>query len=290
MESNLDILFLDVETSPSQLEKARAERRLIDAITDIPWNKKIIIVASRLKDTHRNIRARARLLNASPISDSLWPLIESGELTFSSALTKLQDLENEAGIPRRNVKKKENDDPVESSKSIELDISIPEPISPPPPPPKKLEDKFSVLSEIVTLIEKMTELLRKKNPGLQEDSIEFLVREVELDLKRSIEIMKTRANRIEKLGEIVPRIFSAFDRKAMAHVYESCDLLGVRRPKKNRPVELGLAKKQMRIRCKPYHPDFNQNDKEAENRFKEIIEAYSTLEEYNVNLDGVSVI
>jgi hypothetical protein len=288
MESNLDILFLDVETSPSQLEKARAERRLIDAMTDIPWNKKIIITAARLKDTHRNIRARARLLNASPISDGLWHLIESNELTLSSALVKLQGLEDEAGIPRRSVKKKENNEPVEPSKSVELDIFIPEPIS--PPPSKKLEDKFSVLSEIAILTEKMTELLSKKNPNLQEDSIEFLVREVELDLKRSIEIMKTRANRMEKLGETVPGISNALDRKAMARVYESCDLLGVSRPKKNRPVELGLAKKQMRIRCKPYHPDFNQDDKEAESRFKEIIEAYSILEEYNVNLDGVSVI
>jgi hypothetical protein len=281
MESNLEILFLDVETSPSQLEKAKAERRLIEAMTDATWNEKVASIAARLKDKQINIRSRARLLNASPLSDGLWFSIDHNEITLSGAITKLHLLEDEAGIPRRKMKSKETD----SSVSNEIEVSIPPPPPPPAQPSRKLEDKFSVLSEIAILTSRMTELLRKKNPNLQEDSIEFLVREVELDLRRSIEIMKIRANKIEKLGEIVPKVFSTLDRKAMATVYESCDLLGVNRPKKGRPVDLILAKKNMRIRCKPHHPDFNQGDKEAEGRFKEIVEAYSTLEEYNVSLN-----
>lgn len=286
MESNLDTLFLDVETSPSQLEKAKAERRLIEAMTDATWNEKVASIAARLKDKQINIRARARLLNASPLSDGLWFSIDHNEITLSGAITKLHLLEDEAGIPRRKIKPKE----IDSSESNEIEISVPLPPPPTPPPPKKLEDKFSVLSEIAILTNRMTELLRKKNPNLQDDSIEFLIREVELDLKRSIEIMKIRANRIEKLGEVIPKAFNTLDRKAMATVYESCDLLGVSRPKKGRPVDLDFAKKNMRIRCKPYHPDFNQGDKEAEERFKEIIEAYSILEEYNVSLSKAVVL
>ncbi|MFA5203035.1 MAG: DnaJ domain-containing protein [Lentisphaeria bacterium] len=284
MESNIEILFLDVETSPSQLEKAKAERRLLEAITNATWNEKVASIAAHLKDKQINIRARARLLNASPLSDNLWPSIDNNEITLSGAITKLHLLEDEAGIPRRKIKPK-----IDSSVSNEIEVSVPPPPPPPSSPPKKLEDKFSVLSEIAILTSRMTELLRKKNPNLQEDSIEFLVREVELDLKRSIEIMKIRANKTEKLGEVIPKPFSTLDRKAMTIVYGSCDLLGVNRPKKGRLVDLDSARKQMRIRCKPYHPDVNQGDKEAEKRFREIVEAYSTLEEYNVSLSSVVV-
>jgi len=50
------------------------------------------------------------------------------------------------------------------------------------------------------------------------------------------------------------------------------DLLGI-----TRDASLDEIKKSYRKLAKQYHPDLNPNDKEAENKFKEIQEAYETL-------------
>ena len=264
MEISLEELLLDVQTAPSQLEKAKAEQRFIEAIPNLLWRGKIYKLTDMSGDSYSNIKYRHRLIKASPLSDGFWSLIESGKLTLASAVIELRALEINSGVVKRGRKPKGN---IESESVV--------------PKPKKIY-KFPVTSQIVSLIEKVKKGLTKQNKGLSEDEINLLIKELKYDIENLIRIVKIRADRKESLNGFIAEEFS---QKEIKNVNKSCDLLNTDRPKKGRPVNLKKAKASMRAKVFKHHPDHNLDDEqEAAARTRELVEAYEILKDYNDNL------
>lgn len=285
MENNLEELLMDIRTSPTQIEKAEAELRFIQSISDGNFHEKLSKLSVLSGEKLSYIRHRLRLLKATEFSKSLWPLIESGELTINAAVIKLRELEARAGVPKRKAKIEE----VIESHPISI---VPDPsvcqigeLKKEKQKNKKI-DKLSFLPGIDIIMKKMEIFLHKKCPNLSEDTINFLIQDMSRNIKASITLTKARAVSEEKISDARVEILS---RKAIITVNESCDLLGIDRPKKRHPIDLDRAKKNMWAKTRTYHPDLHPDDVEAPARFREVVEAYKNLQDYNENLERINV-
>jgi hypothetical protein len=297
MDDDLIELAMDVQTAPSQLEKAKAEKRFMEAIPKgtWAWEERITKLIDMSGGVFKHIQLRQRLLNASPYSDYLWPMIESGKLSLNAAVTELRAYEINNGL----VKPKS----ISTAKTIKpppsiVETVIPEPISitesqlpsdPNNSTPKKVKPvkskkrhRFPIMSQVTSLVEKVRKGLKKANPSLSDDEINSLTEEFKRDIENLVGVLKTRASRKVRINEAMTEgtIY-----KEIMSVNKSCELLGMNKPKKGRLVDLKIAKTKMKAKVLQCHPDKNPDNEEAPKHFRELVEALEILKSYNEKLE-----
>lgn len=271
MEIDIEIKE-EIQTAPSQLDRAKAEQRALDSLCNTEWKQKLKQVAIISNDTYTNIEHRIRILRASPRSDDLWPLIESKQLSLLQAVKKLRVSEKEAGIYRGKI--------------------LPEPEHVPKPKKKekknRSKEELSFLANMSSIFMKMKELFEGEHPNLDISRIALFIADFESDVRRSYKLTKSLLDREEELYSYF-QSFKLNDNDILKDVYRSCNIIGIDRPKKNRPIDLDEVRKISRQELARLHPDVNRNNPEVEVHYKELTEAIAILTRYNEELSKLSV-
>lgn len=284
MENNLEELLLDIQTSPSQVERAKAELRYIETISTGTLREKILQLSALSNESATHITLRLRILQSNAFSDIMWPLIESGQYTLNLAVTKLRELESKAK-EKSVVKETILEEIVVTQERKDSIILYEHSVKKKKSTLKKAEklnkvknvSGLSIKKELSIFSSSLRKKIRKNYPNLPDYEIDYMLGELESDLRISVSILKRYASRRMEIGD---HIWELDKKKTRKIVIESCDLLGVERPKPGKLVDLSLARKNLRVKCKPF---ISSGDEE---QYKDFVVAFNNLTEYNNIIDG----
>lgn len=236
---------------------------------------------------------RFTLLQAYTHADLLWPRIDAG-LSFYTALQTLRDARvaadrNKTSVPDEIAKildepgvlstsvngktfKRRNPTQLKSIEEIAAEVAATQAA------PVDIADARSVWPQVRTLLAgHVAERLKGTDPLLAEN----LWREFETDLKSLVDQMAHKLSRVAKQAQEDTLL-----RKDLSpgKIRQACTMLSMDPPRPGKPADLKVAKKQKQRLVKLYHPDINQGNEALRPQYEAVLDAYLTLETYNVAL------